>query len=116
MSRHDSPEGIDDPQPFAEPWEAQAFALVVGLHEQGVFTWSEWAQVLSNELKRPEAAPDGSDYYRCWLRALEQILAQKQIADKVQIESVAAAWTRAAHATPHGEPILLQNDPQGSAG
>ena len=25
---------------------------------------------------------------------------------------VAAAWSRAAHATPHGQPILLQNDPE----
>ena len=25
---------------------------------------------------------------------------------------MAAAWERAAHATPHGKPILLENDPE----
>jgi hypothetical protein len=27
---------------FAEPWQAQAFALAVRLSEQGYFTWKEW--------------------------------------------------------------------------
>src|SRR2546428_2023051 len=36
---------------FAEPWQAQAFALVVKLSEQGHFTWKEWAETLSDELK-----------------------------------------------------------------
>jgi hypothetical protein len=35
---------------FAEPWEAQAFALAVKLSEQGHFTWKEWAAALANEL------------------------------------------------------------------
>ena len=30
---------------FAEPWQAQAFALAVKLSEQGHFTWKEWALV-----------------------------------------------------------------------
>lgn len=121
MNRHDQtggsrplPSEFEDPSPFSEPWEAQAFALVVGLHERGVFNWNEWAEMLSDELKRPGTAADGSDYYRCWLRALERLLDQKQIADEGKIATVAAAWSRAARATPHGKPILLQNDPQGS--
>ena len=31
---------------FAEPWQAQAFALAVKLSEQGHFTWKEWATAL----------------------------------------------------------------------
>ena len=38
----------DDGPVFREPWEAQAFALAVALHERGVFTWPEWAQALGN--------------------------------------------------------------------
>jgi hypothetical protein len=34
---------------FAEPWQAQAFALAVKLSEQGCFTWKEWAAALANE-------------------------------------------------------------------
>ena len=123
MNRHDQagdasplPTGIEDPSPFFEPWQAQAFALVVGLHEQGVFSWHEWAQSLSTELKKPGAAQDGSDYYRCWLIALEKLLDQKKIAGSGEVEQVAAAWSRAAHATPHGQPILLENDPHSGSG
>ncbi|WP_299868351.1 nitrile hydratase accessory protein [uncultured Hoeflea sp.] len=97
---------------FAEPWQAQAFALAVALHERGLFTWSEWAQALSREVSRPDAAPDGSDYYRHWLAALETLIAQKGVAGSELVDGIAASWQRAAHATPHGQPISLENDPE----
>ena len=96
---------------FAEPWQAEAFALVVALHERGLFSWAEWAQMLSGEVKHPSAAADGSDYYEHWLRALEKLLAAKGVAGAAEVDDLAAAWERAAHATPHGKPILLDNDP-----
>jgi nitrile hydratase accessory protein len=111
LSRRDLPPGIDEPV-FSEPWQAEAFALTVALHEKALFTWSEWAEALSSEVKRPGAAADGSDYYEHWLAALEKLLASKGIAQAPEIDVLAAAWERAAHATPHGKPILLANDPQ----
>jgi len=41
---------------FREPWEAQAFAMALTLHERGVFTWPEWAATLADEIKRSQAA------------------------------------------------------------
>ena len=41
---------------FREPWEAQAFAMALALHERGVFSWNEWADTLSGEIKRAQAA------------------------------------------------------------
>lgn len=110
MSRHELPAGLDEPV-FSEPWQAEAFAMVVALHERGVFSWGEWAERLSAEVKKPDAAADGSDYYERWLAALERLLAEKGFADQNEVNSLAAAWERAAHATPHGKPILLENDP-----
>ncbi|WP_425475537.1 nitrile hydratase accessory protein [Mesorhizobium quangtriensis] len=104
------PNALDAPV-FAEPWQAQAFALTVALHERGLFSWSEWADALSAEVKKPDAATDGSDYYERWLAALEGLLASKHLALRSDVDAVAAAWERAAHATPHGKPILLENDP-----
>lgn len=101
----------EDRQRFAEPWQAQAFAMTVALHQSGLFTWSEWTEALSTELQRPEARQDGG-YYLHWLAALERLLAAKHLADVAEIDSVAAAWQRAARATLHGEPILLENDPE----
>ncbi|CAN7372609.1 nitrile hydratase accessory protein [Phyllobacterium sp. LjRoot231] len=96
---------------FAEPWQAEAFAMVVALHDRGLFTWEEWANALSVKIKRPGALDDASDYYHCWLEALELLIASKNVADKHDIDQLAAAWQRAAHATPHGQPITLENDP-----
>lgn len=110
MSRPELPAAIDEAV-FSEPWQAEAFAMVVALHERGVFSWAEWAERLSAEVKRPGAAADGSDYYERWLEALERLLDEKGLAGHDEVDVVAAAWARAAHATPHGKPILLENDP-----
>ncbi len=52
---------------FAEPWQAQAFALAVRLSAQGHFTWKEWAAALADELKAAASRgepDDGSRYSR----------------------------------------------------
>lgn len=122
MSRHDAvrkspglPKDADGPV-FSAPWQAQAFAMVVALHERGLFTWEEWAQTLSAEVKAPDAAQDGSDYYERWLKALERMLAAKGVAGGMEVDDLTEAWHRAARATPHGRPILLENDPEAQAG
>ena len=97
---------------FAEPWQAQAFALAVALNERGLFTWSEWADELSRQVARPGAAADGGDYYQHWLAALEALLARKGVAGPDSVDAMSASWQRAAHATPHGQPIRLENDPE----
>lgn len=97
---------------FAEPWQAQAFAMVVALNERGLFTWSEWAEALSSELSEHRAYDDGSHYYEYWLEALEHLLIAKGHATHAGVDDLAAAWARAAEATPHGKPIELANDPQ----
>jgi nitrile hydratase accessory protein len=99
---------------FREPWEAQAFALTLALHGRGLFTWSEWAQALSTEIRRAQGAgdcDDGSTYYRHWLAAIEHLVREKGIASAADLAERREAWDRAAHATPHGKPILLENDP-----
>ena len=103
--------GAGDARVFCEPWEAQAFALVVALQDQGIITAAEWAQALGAEVHGGQAAPDGHDYYELWLAALEKLLATKGIASETTVGQLAASWERAAHATPHGKPILLENDP-----
>ncbi|MBZ9741780.1 MULTISPECIES: nitrile hydratase accessory protein [unclassified Mesorhizobium] len=109
------PAGFDAPV-FAEPWQAEAFAMTVALHDKGLFSWIEWADALSAEVKRPGAAADGHDYYEHWLAALEGLLASKGLAAKPDVDAMAQSWERAAHATPHGKPILLENDPGPTVG
>src|SRR2546427_5323402 len=96
---------------FREPWEAQAFAMAVALNGRGLFTWSEWAATLADEIKRAQAAGDpdtGETYYRHWLNALERIVAEKGATDARTLARTRAAWDHAAGRTPHGTPIELR--------
>ncbi|KGM34917.1 nitrile hydratase [Inquilinus limosus MP06] len=109
------PRDADGPV-FAEPWQAQAFAMAVALHQRGVFTWPEWAAALAAEICRARAdgdPDDGSRYYEHWLAALERLVLAKGVADADALGRRKDAWDRAARATPHGAPILLENDPLG---
>ena len=104
------PRGPEGPV-FREPWEAQAFAMAVALHERGLFSWGEWTGVLGDEIKRAQAAGDpdsGETYYRHWLRALERIVAEKGVTDPAALACYRDAWDHAADRTPHGMPIVLQ--------
>lgn len=97
---------------FNEPWEAQAFALVIALHEQGQFTWPEWAAVLSAEIAKAQQAGDpdlGNTYYRHWLAALESISRQKQLSTQAELNARKATWHAAYLNTPHGEPVELRS-------
>lgn len=96
---------------FAAPWEAHAFAMVVTLHEKGLFTWPEWAAALAAEIKAAQAAGDrdtGETYYAHWLAALEQLLAAKNVTTADALVRYRNAWDAAAHRTPHGAPIELR--------
>ena len=96
---------------FREPWEAQAFALAVTLQQRGVFSRSEWAATLGEEISKAQAAGDpdtGETYYRHWLAALERLIAAKGLADPPTLMRTREAWRRASVRTPHGAPIALQ--------
>jgi nitrile hydratase accessory protein len=96
---------------FREPWEAQAFAMALALHERGLFSWSEWAATLSAEIKRAQAADDpdtGETYYRHWLAALERLIAGNGVTTTETLHRYRDAWDHAADRTPHGTPIELR--------
>jgi nitrile hydratase accessory protein len=101
----------DDEGPvFREPWEAHAFAMALSLHERGLFSWTEWAAMLAEEIARAQAAGDadtGETYYRHWLATLERLVADKGVATSDMLTRYRAAWDHAADRTPHGSPIEL---------
>ncbi len=96
---------------FAEPWQAQAFALAIKLSEEGHFTWKEWAAALAAELKRAEERgepDDGSHYYEHWLAALEHLVTSKGLTDESALHGRKEAWIDAYRHTPHGQPVILR--------
>ena len=102
---------LDEEGPvFAEPWQAQAFALAGKLSDQGHFTWKEWAGALADELKAAEARgepDDGSHYYHHWVAALEGLVTAKGLTDSSALLTRKEAWADAYRHTPHGKPVVL---------
>ena len=95
---------------FREPWEAEAFAIAVALNEHGLFSWTEWAATLADEIRAAQARGDpdtGETYYRHWLAALERLAIAKHATDSATLARYREAWNHAAARTPHGTPIEL---------
>lgn len=122
MNRCDLPSDIPEliglgdvnPAAFSAPWEAQAFAMAVLLHEKGLFTWTEWAEALSAEIRQAQRLGDsdtGRTYYNQWLNALERLIVAKGVASAGLLGILKGRWDDAARNTPHGEPVLLQAPP-----
>lgn len=99
---------------FAEPWQAQAFAMALELSAAGYFTWKEWAAALGEELEAATARgepDDGSRYYEHWLSALERLVTAKGLTDAAALAARKAAWADAYRHTPHGQPVELRGPP-----
>jgi nitrile hydratase accessory protein len=98
---------------FAEPWQAQAFAMAVmavQLSAAGHFTWTEWTIALGEQLQaavRRGEPEDGSRYFEHWLAALEHLVAEKKLTDRTALRERKAAWADAYRRTPHGQPVEL---------
>jgi nitrile hydratase accessory protein len=102
---------------FAAPWQAQAFAMALALHEKGLFTWPEWAQAVAETIRSAPAQPgedSGDAYYRQWLQTLEAMVARKGASSVAELQRYRAAWDHAADRTPHGQPITLRPEDFGT--
>ena len=98
--------GEDEP-PFEEPWQAEAFALTVHLHSTGAFTWVEWVDALSRQLRGSGPQTTAGGYYRAWVAALEHLAVAKGFEGRAAMDRRKAAWRRAYETTPHGQPVTL---------
>ncbi len=104
------PRDADGPV-FGAPWQAQAFAMTLALHEKGLFSWSEWAETLAAQIQAAQDAGDpdaGDTYYRHWLAALETLVARKGASSHDELAHYREAWDHAADRTPHGQAIELR--------
>ena len=83
-----------EPPVFAAPWEAQTFALVVSLHDAGLFTWSEWAAALGRSGHR-------TTDYALWLETIEALIAERGLTSEAALDERRAAFARAANLNPN---------------
>ena len=99
----------DDGGPvFAEPWQADAFAMVAALTDAGVFTAAEWSDALGAAIRSPRTAGDpdlGDTYYHHWVAVLENLCTTRAEIAKAAIDECQQDWRRAYEDTPHGQPV-----------
>ena len=110
------------PAVFDEPWQASIFALVVALHDRGLFAWRDWNRVLVQVIAEQDAAGaapspsdgiadsagDGARHPADWVRALEILLAERSLVTPDELGAVVEAWAQAYRTTPHGQPVALE--------
>ncbi len=109
MTRSDSLLPVDGPGApprangelvFEAPWESRLFGVTMALHEQGVFPWPEFQQRLIAAIadweRRETSEP--YPYYRCWMTALESLLAERHLCAPSELDQRVEAFT----ARPHG--------------
>jgi nitrile hydratase accessory protein len=85
--------------------------MAVALQAAGHFSATEWADTLGERIRSAQALGDpdrGGTYYRHWLAALELLVVRKGLASPGMLGVLQGCWDEAARATPHGQPIELQ--------
>jgi len=101
-----------DERAFDAPWQAQVFALVLRLHQNGSFSWEDWVRVFSKQVSVSPALPGESvndTYYRQWTDALDAILVETGLLAPGDSRTRAILWKVAYVNTPHGEAVRLEH-------
>jgi nitrile hydratase accessory protein len=91
---------------FAEPWEGRALGLAMALVHGEAISYETFRSALIERIGAWEAAPpvgEGFHYYRCWLQALEQVLAGAGLVstDEARARGATFAARPAGHDHPH---------------
>jgi nitrile hydratase accessory protein len=102
----------DDLRPhFAEPWHAEAYAMVQVLIETGRITPARWAEAFGAALRKAvddgTARNDDETYYDAFAQAMGQVLVADGRLREADIEQRIEDWRTAYHRTPHGTPVTL---------
>ena len=90
---------------FAEPWEGRAFGLTMALVHGGTLSYEAFRTALIERIAAWEAAPPAGQsfrYYRCWLQALEQVLAGSDLVSTRDVAERSAAFARRPAGHDHG--------------
>jgi nitrile hydratase accessory protein len=98
---------------FEAPWQIRALALAIAAHDQGRFPWSEFQSRLVAAIRDWEETPAEQrsewEYYRHWVRALEELVVEAGLAepgdiDRRAVEEIKAGEHRRSHS--HGGGLL----------
>ena len=62
---------------FEAPWEGRAFGIAVAMNQDGVYGWTEFRDVLVDEIAQAEREFGPSSYYERWLASIERLAIER---------------------------------------
>jgi nitrile hydratase accessory protein len=71
---------------FTAPWQGRVFGIALSLRQRSPFPWPEFRDHLEREIAGAGPDDDGTRYYEHWLRALEQLVVDRGLVDREQLE------------------------------
>jgi nitrile hydratase accessory protein len=77
---------------FAEPWQARAFGVAVGLVQAQELDWEAFRGRLIDEIatwerEHRDAPSDAYEYYERWLAALERLVLETGLVSATELEA-----------------------------
>jgi nitrile hydratase accessory protein len=87
---------------FEAPWQGRVFGMAHALADAGVFTWDEFRVLLIAEIADWDRTGAGEyAYYEHFQRALEQVLAGREVVPAAALSERAAALDQRPHGHDH---------------
>jgi hypothetical protein len=105
---------LDGKPVFEEAWQAEVLAIAQSLIDDGSITGMDWANALGCALRvvQNEKGRDNvAGYYDAALIALENVAQTDCNVSDASLNDARKAWVNAYEATPHGEPVVLNQHP-----
>ena len=90
---------------FTAPWQSRLFATTMRLQETGRIEWEDFRRGLIEQIGTHEqsiADTDAYDYWGCWQRSLERLLARLDLVEPGQLQESAAAIAALPPGHDHG--------------
>ena len=82
---------------FQAPWEARAFGLAVALNEKDLYEWREFSSQLASEIAAAEQNNDPSSYYARWVASLEELVIDRGLISREQLDTRTAEYASGIH-------------------
>ena len=86
---------------FQAPWEARAFGLAVALNEKDLYEWREFSSQLASEIAAAEQNNNPSSYYARWVASLEELLIDRGLISREQLDARTAEYAIHDHHDHH---------------
>ena len=82
---------------FQAPWEARAFGLAVALNEKDLYEWREFSAELASKIAAAEQNSEPSSYYARWLASLEELIIDRGLISREQLDTKTAEYASGIH-------------------